>query len=59
MRFTAIVPNEEIRFEAEVGPMRPKCEFDFDQTEEGIESRSGAIPTPSARSRCCLRCSSA
>ena len=46
MRFTAIVPNEKIRFEAEVGPMRPKCEFNFDQTHSGTRVTFRGDPNP-------------
>ena len=46
MRFTAIVPNERIQFEAEVGPMRPKCEFNFDQTDAGTRVRFRGDPNP-------------
>ena len=46
MRFTAIVPNEKIQFEAEVGPMRPTCEFDFDQTDEGTRVTFRGDPNP-------------
>jgi hypothetical protein len=28
-RFTAIEPNRRIEFEAEIGPMRPKCDLTF------------------------------
>jgi len=34
-RFTAIEPNRKIEFEAEIGPMRPKCELTFEQTNGG------------------------
>src|SRR5829696_2654553 len=31
-RFTAVEPNKKIEFEAEIGPMRPKCALTFEQT---------------------------
>jgi uncharacterized membrane protein len=34
-RFTAIEPNRKIEFEAEIGPMRPKCDLTFEQTNGG------------------------
>jgi len=34
-RFTAIDPNRRIEFEAEIGPMRPKCDLTFEQTNGG------------------------
>jgi len=34
-RFTAVETNERIEFEAEIGPMRPKCDLTFEQTERG------------------------
>jgi hypothetical protein len=34
-RFTAIEPNRKIEFEAEIGPMRPKCDLTFEQTNAG------------------------
>jgi uncharacterized protein YndB with AHSA1/START domain len=46
MRFTAIVPNEKIQFEAEVGPMRPRCEFTFDQTDGGTRVTLRGDPNP-------------
>jgi hypothetical protein len=46
MRFTAIVPNEKIQFEAEVGPMRPVCIFTFDQTERGTKVTFRGDPNP-------------
>jgi Polyketide cyclase / dehydrase and lipid transport len=46
MRFTAVVPNEEIRFEAEVGPMRPKGVFIFDRTGEGTRVTFRGDPDP-------------
>jgi uncharacterized membrane protein len=32
-RFTAVEPNRKIEFEAEIGPMRPKCDLTFEQTD--------------------------
>jgi uncharacterized protein YndB with AHSA1/START domain len=46
MRFTAIVPNETIRFEAEVGPMRPKCVFTFDPMDGGTRVTFRGDPNP-------------
>jgi hypothetical protein len=34
-RFTSIEPNRKIEFEAEIGPMRPKCDLTFQPTEAG------------------------
>lgn len=34
-RFTAIESNRKIEFEAEIGPMRPKCDLTFEQTNGG------------------------
>jgi hypothetical protein len=34
-RFTAITPNREIQFEAEIGPMRPRCSLTFEPTADG------------------------
>jgi hypothetical protein len=33
MRFTSLAPNRSIRFEGDVGPVRPKGTFTFDQTD--------------------------
>jgi uncharacterized protein YndB with AHSA1/START domain len=46
MRFTGVVPNEEIRFEAEVGPMRPTGQFAFDETEGGTRVTFRGDPNP-------------
>jgi uncharacterized protein YndB with AHSA1/START domain len=46
MRFTAVVPNEQIQFEAVVGPLRPKCVFTFDQTDEGTTVTLRGDPNP-------------
>jgi uncharacterized protein YndB with AHSA1/START domain len=46
MRFTGIVPNESIQFEAEVGPMRPSCVFTFDQTDGGTRVTFRGDPNP-------------
>jgi len=45
-RFTDVVPNQVIEFEAEIGPMRPKCSLTFDQTDEGtrVTFRGDSIP---------------
>ena len=34
-RFTAVESNRKIEFEAEIGPMRPKCNLTFEQTDAG------------------------
>ena len=46
MRFTAIVPNEKIEFEAEIGPMRPNCAFIFDQAHAGTSVTFRGDPNP-------------
>ena len=46
MRFTAILPNEKIQFEAEVGPMRPRCVFTFDPTDGGTRVTFRGDPNP-------------
>ena len=46
MRFTEIVPNEKIQFEAEVGPMRPRCEFSFDRADVGTRVTFRGDPNP-------------
>jgi hypothetical protein len=46
MRFTGIVPNERIQFEAEVGPMRPKCVFVFDEAPGGTIVTFRGDPDP-------------
>jgi polyketide cyclase/dehydrase/lipid transport protein len=35
MRFIAIDPTRKIEFEAEIGPMRPRCDLTFEQMEGG------------------------
>jgi hypothetical protein len=34
-RFTAVELNRKIEFEAEIGPMRPKCDLTFEQSNGG------------------------
>jgi uncharacterized protein YndB with AHSA1/START domain len=34
-RFTGVEPNRRIEFDAEIGPMRPKCDLTFEQTDGG------------------------
>ena len=34
-RFTTVQPNRRIEFEAEIGPMRPRCDLTFEQTDGG------------------------
>ena len=46
MRFTDVVPNREIRFEAEVGPIRPTGRFTFDSTEGGTRVTFRGEPNP-------------
>jgi uncharacterized protein YndB with AHSA1/START domain len=46
MRFTGVVPNEEIRFEGEIGPMRPKGLFTFDKTDGGTRVTFRGNPDP-------------
>jgi uncharacterized protein YndB with AHSA1/START domain len=45
-RFTDVVPNQVIEFEAEIGPMRPKGALTFDQTDQGtkVTFRGDSIP---------------
>src|SRR2546428_12273252 len=45
-RFTAVEPNRTIAFEAEIGPMRPKCDLTFEQMEGGtrVTFRGDSIP---------------
>jgi polyketide cyclase/dehydrase/lipid transport protein len=46
MRFTGIAPPETIEFEAEVGPMRPKGVFTFDEVEAGTRVTFRGDPNP-------------
>ncbi len=34
-RFTGVETNRKIEFEAEIGPMRPKCDLTFEETDGG------------------------
>lgn len=34
-RFTSVEPNRRIEFDAEIGPMRPRCSLDFAGTDGG------------------------
>jgi hypothetical protein len=34
-RFIAIDPNRKIEFEAEIGPMRPRCDLTFEPMQDG------------------------
>jgi uncharacterized protein YndB with AHSA1/START domain len=45
-RFTNVVPNRVIEFDAEIGPMRPKCDLTFDETDEGtrVTFRGDSVP---------------
>jgi hypothetical protein len=46
MRYNAIIPNEEIRFEGEVGPMRPEGAFLFDRIAGGTRVTFQGDPRP-------------
>ncbi len=46
LRYTEIVANERIQFDAVVGPMRPKCTFAFDQTGDGTTVTFRGDPDP-------------
>jgi Polyketide cyclase / dehydrase and lipid transport len=46
MRFTRVVPNQEIGFEAAVGPMRPTGQFTFDATAGGTRVTFRGDPNP-------------
>jgi hypothetical protein len=50
-RFTAVEPNEKIEFEAEIGPMRPKCDLTFAEAASGTEVtfRGDSAPTGALR----------
>jgi uncharacterized protein YndB with AHSA1/START domain len=45
-RFTAVVPDQEIRFDGEVGPLRPKCLLTFAPTTGGTKVTLQADPNP-------------
>ncbi len=45
-RFTAVVPNEEIRFEGAVGPLQPKCVLTFAEAAAGTRVTLQADPNP-------------
>jgi uncharacterized protein YndB with AHSA1/START domain len=45
-RFTAVVPDREIRFDGEVGPLRPTCLLTFAPTAGGTKVRLQADPNP-------------
>jgi uncharacterized protein YndB with AHSA1/START domain len=34
-RFTSVEPNQKIEFDAEIGPMRPKCDLTFEESVGG------------------------
>jgi hypothetical protein len=34
-RFTVVEPNRRIEFEAEIGPMRPRCDLTFEAIDRG------------------------
>lgn len=46
-RFTAVEPNQTIEFEAEIGPMRPKCDLTFEPSDGGtrVTFRGDSIPS--------------
>ena len=44
--FTAVVPEREIRFNGEVGPLRPRCVFTFTPTSGGTVVTLQADPNP-------------
>jgi hypothetical protein len=48
-RFTGVEPNRKIEFEAEIGPMRPRCDLIFEQAGGGTRVTSEAIPIRSVR----------
>jgi uncharacterized protein YndB with AHSA1/START domain len=35
--YTAVEPNRKIEFDAEIGPMRPRCSLTFEATEGGTK----------------------
>jgi len=45
-RFTTVVPDREIRFDGEVGPLRPQCVLTFAPTGDGTELTLQADPKP-------------
>lgn len=45
-RFTAVVPDREIRFDGEVGPLRPKCVLTFAPTAGATKVTLQADPNP-------------
>jgi len=46
-RFTAVEPNQKIEFDAEIGPMRPKCDLTFEPSDRGtkVTFRGDSIPS--------------
>ena len=46
MRFTEIAPNDRIRFEATIGPLRPTCTFTFAKTNKGTSVTFHGDPNP-------------
>lgn len=46
-RFTAVEPNRKIEFEAEIGPMRPKCDLAFEQSDGGTRVTFAGDSIPS------------
>ena len=45
-RFTAVESNRRIEFDAEIGPMRPKCDLTFEWVDSGtrVTFRGDSIP---------------
>jgi hypothetical protein len=45
-RFTAVEPDRKIEFEAEIGPMRPRCQLLFEPAGEGTRVTFGGDSNP-------------
>jgi len=45
-RFTAVVHNRRIEFEAEIGPLRPRCDLIFEPTGGGTRVTFGGDSNP-------------
>ena len=45
-RFTTIERNRKIEFEAEIGPMRPRCDLTFEKTEGGTRVTFSGVSNP-------------
>jgi hypothetical protein len=48
-RFTAVTSNRRIEFEAEIGPMRPKCDLSFEEADGEPGLHSAATPFRAVR----------